>query len=657
MKVTLLLCLGAFSTFAQDTLQHTSPVPGDTVDIQREVEFTPDGAARSIRSLPYYVVPVTDPRLREASMGMSVLNTLRGQVAGLFVSPQFVTTNPFGPSTLMVVDGAPVNSDIASLSNLNTFDYQLPTVITGNAGAYYGMYGGANGVILQSRSGEGYDRGTFIFNTYNTSGNIKAPDGTVFEGQKFGLLRLSNSLAYAKDFGAVDLRVSANYTFNPEYTDLTNPVFPVPIMTRLKNTNLKVNAGWNITSKLRARFIAEKNSETTSAEIRRTNPTTIDKFQNDYGNTRTNLSLEYDAKPWLKFSSLLQKSSIDRHQQFYPYAPVDHYTHDRNLFNLFANFHKQLTSTVALSASTGIQRDKAKGSFPYYINSQLNTVGVSFKDQLFVDGTFRFDKSDIDPDKSKQTWSLATGWLFSELMKTGNGFPYGKLRASVGRYSYANMQFYPQVITDMQGRFPEKFVDASKQSFRYELGTDLLFWNGRVQFTFNYVRLDAFNHDPVTDNFESGNVTVQWTHVDRTRHYTDQQQLAVGAYLNGSKTAFSKLLVTTTQQREHAPAGKTRNVTDGQPFYVSFLQTASVGEAVLNLLFETYSSGKKVQAWGLRELSVGYPVARRFAERRSVHPPMISVIGRGLMDGDGSEDVTTTNGMTRSVSIGFTISL
>jgi hypothetical protein len=629
-------------SFGQDTLS----VATDSVDVSRNVIITPDGSRRSLRSLPFYVQPIIGPGVHETSMGMSVLNTLRGQVPGLLLTPQFVTGNPLGYSSMLVVDGAPSNADIALISSLNTFDYELPTVITGNAGAYYGVYGTNGGVLLTSKTGEGFDNGRFTFNTFNTDGTYHTNFGR--QDVVVGIFRTSNSLAYSKDFGAVDVRASYNFTATPSYNDPGQSAY---LGHNEKANNLKVNAGWKISSRLRTRLILEKAIDDFRTVDKSLSNSGM-KSRDSYTSWRANFTLDYNITSWLRFSAKAQSSSIDRRQQQYYFYTPSFYSHDRSLANAFMSFNREIASKLWLSASTGVQKDEGQGTYDYDLKSQINILSVRYNDNIFIDGSFR-------TDNNKHSWMGGAGWVFTDLLGNGRSIlNYGKLRGGIARFEDATLQYYPQieVYPVSYGRYPYQLVNIQPRLLNVELGTDLQFLQNRLQLTFNYLKSIGHNPNPVTEHFDNGNIIV-FTHVDRTYFILDQQQVSLGFYATPSRNAFTKLLLTTYQARTRTPSDDAKKL-NGQPFYIDLLHTESAHGFTVTLLAEAIASGgKKIDAAGIRQFSIGHEILKKVSifSKRPVPPPMLSLVIRNLVDSEKKKVSSDVNpGMYTSISLGLT---
>ena len=109
-----------------------------------------------------------DSLLSQFSAGISVLNTLRGQVPNTGIGPaaQFATARA---NLLYVIDGLPSYSGITDYYNMNSFDYaSIAFLSRGNAASLYGGAGSNGAFVLKSKTGENQTRPTIEFNSYST---------------------------------------------------------------------------------------------------------------------------------------------------------------------------------------------------------------------------------------------------------------------------------------------------------------------------------------------------------------------------------------------------------------------------------------------------------------------------------------------------------
>ena len=77
-----------------------------------DVYYGPAFGRNKIEDLGYYATTIRFPQLFHFSAGLSVINTLRGQVAGISITPQAMdaTFSTPGNGNLFVIDGLPYNS-------------------------------------------------------------------------------------------------------------------------------------------------------------------------------------------------------------------------------------------------------------------------------------------------------------------------------------------------------------------------------------------------------------------------------------------------------------------------------------------------------------------------------------------------------------------
>ncbi|MFN0217074.1 MAG: TonB-dependent receptor, partial [Saprospiraceae bacterium] len=199
--------------------------------------LTPALPKKQIHSSGNVVVCIDDTTYFQTNYGISIFNSLRGQVPNFTIDPYFkVRSIGWRSSTpLLVIDGLPYSQEIINSYNFNAIEFtSINLLISGNASTLFGSNGANGAVILQTKSGEGKSKPTIEFNSYTTNSwnmieefnvtdirdsiinrvdslGIITPDTVQFyegENSKKRLTQwfLSNTLAYSQDFGKVDLR-------------------------------------------------------------------------------------------------------------------------------------------------------------------------------------------------------------------------------------------------------------------------------------------------------------------------------------------------------------------------------------------------------------------------------------------------------------------
>lgn len=126
------------------------------------------------------------------------------------------------------------------------------------------------------------------------------------------------------------------------------------------------------------------------------------------------------------------------------------------------------------------------------------TLGVGYKNMVFVDGTFRRDYSSTEPSPIN-TKSIGASFVFSDLTKNATPWlSYGKLRASTGQTLntlgiYALGTYYAIGTQQFSGNFlmttPDRLVDQSLHgavNTEKEIGVDLRFIKNRLGLSFTY---------------------------------------------------------------------------------------------------------------------------------------------------------------------------
>ncbi len=172
-------------------------------------------------------------------------------------------------------------------------------------------------------------------------------------------------------------------------------------------------------------------------------------------------------------------------------------TQNRSLINFFATVNKRVGSSFTFSPFAGFQYEswdqeiEANYNYVYYSHQDkyyLAGVNVGINDFLFGHFDYRKDVSSIFPKSYKQqpTHSTSLAFIFSDAFGwASSAFPFGKIRASIGRMYQDKRENYTYLV-----RIPENV---------FEVGTDLKFANNRIGFTFNYFNEKEINRNQAID--------------------------------------------------------------------------------------------------------------------------------------------------------------
>lgn len=484
----------------------------DTTTQEKTIPYGPLGN-RQVNSLSYSATTINDREIFQLSSGLSIFNTLRGQVPNAEIGASALTpfTTLRGQTPLLVIDGLPLNQAITGNYNFNAFEYKsISAISSGNAAAgFYATSGMSGALLLQSKTGEGYDRPTIEVNSYstlasrrNTIADLTDTDNTIQQWV------LSNAVAYMQDFGAFDTRISGNFTTQPSPSTGTD--------AHTRSYAFRINSGVSITQKFTARVILDSYYQKLSSSD--TSPYYTDGTQQNDGLGhqklwQANLALSYQLLEWLKVSTQGSLSKIENDNrdysirsfpnasppaQFLETLSVDH---KRTFANLFLSANKKLSTNFSLTAFTGFQYEKFKSSqeslqahsAPDYsivsfrqwmdpkINSWLNGVGFNYHGFVFADASYRRDRSSGD---HADTYAASGSFVYSEAFHLkGNFFSSGKIRGSIGKTDLVNVLTYPYA-------WPESNIAANLpvSGKNFEAGTDVGLMNDRFTFSMSYFR-------------------------------------------------------------------------------------------------------------------------------------------------------------------------
>lgn len=489
----------------QDSTRRT--IRQDTTARETTISYGPLGR-RKISSLGYTTVTVDDPQLLHQSSGLSIYNTLRGQVpnAGMDQSALSPYVQLRGQTPVLVIDGIPVSPWVNGNYNLNSFEYQgISAISSGNAVAgIYGASGMGGALLLQSKTGENHEQATIEVNSYSTLAAQKNSEfertttDDVYERQWL----LSNSVAYAQDFGAFDTRISGNFISLPS-TNADDD-------KHTRSYAFRINSGVTITKRLTARLILDSYYQRFSSFI--DDPYYGGTWRSDGIDHRKllqgNLNLTYRMLDWLTISTQGSLSKIERDGRDHIIATIpdaqpmegrntQNEDHNRRFTNVFVNANKKLSASFSLTAFTGLQYEKfhadqrtsmvsyneftVSGRYlDYKTTSWLNGVGLNYRDVAFVDVTYRRDKS---YDDHEDTYSASGAFVYSEAFHLSSPmFSSGRIRGSVGKTGLTNIMNYPFTWeNDLQYYLP---VPGKN----FEAGTDIGFLNDRITLGFSCFR-------------------------------------------------------------------------------------------------------------------------------------------------------------------------
>ncbi len=446
---------------------------------------------QNITSSNQFLVRLMDSSAFHLSSGISLFNALRGKIPNLSI-PAYAPGATAGLRSInssLIVDGIPFYNLVTNYLPFNGFDYSSISSIS-NSNSLAALDGLQDGtLILQSKSGQGFNRPTFEINSFTTYGY---GDISYFDFQNGALVKsrkedwsLSNAVSYQQDFGKIDTRIS--YSLNARMGDGSNGSKPT-------NHNIKINTGMEISEKFSIRILLDNNlrNDNYTSTDRSSFTTRVNTHQNFFS---SNVALKYKLNRVVRLSSQLSYADLKtdnflKNNQVYQSIARNN---NRFLGNLFANVQKQV-SQFKISAFGGMQYSLQKelsnltnntleSSYKSSLNNSAIALGgeVSYKETLFANIQYRLNQySSLPPrDNQKSNYSVGTAFLFSKLINQ-DFLSLGKLRATFGKSSPWLYAPYPLINGNSNTNF------SSEEKEYFEMGTDLIFFNSIIGFTANY---------------------------------------------------------------------------------------------------------------------------------------------------------------------------
>lgn len=535
--------------------------------LKQEIQFTPF-LKPSQRSLGNYVAVVDDKLTFLRSSGISVLNVLRDAVpnTGISINAPFASVRK---NVLIVIDGIPYEEG-PGIYNSHAFDYRRITMLSrGNAASIYGPYSGNGAVLIESKTGENYNRPSIEFGSFLTS--LPVDQGSSFY--------VSNGLAYMQDFGKFDTRISYSRVNLPANIGNAN--------------NIKVNTGFTLSSKFKARFIIDNvdlvqksNSYSSSTGYRSDSlliengdttkiyydPYTIETHRHERTKNHLlqgQLALQYQPFRWLTLTSqgMLGKINDKETVTVNTSTGREKDSKSRSLANIFAKIDKRIGS-VKLAGFAGVQHQTWRNKRDYFgdtglwyasetsysTKSFITGFELNISDFLYGQYLYRKDNQTIYPDgMNLPTYSTSLTFVFSDAFGWQSDlFSFGKIRGSSGK---SHLQ-----IKDSEYNFP---ITPERLN---EAGTDLFFFNNRVGLTFNYFKEKLLD----TRSYSAGS-GYQYNSLDAKSMSTTGSELILTAFPIKNNHVEYKAVVLWTKSKSRVGA----NTTPG--FYGSTVPSWSGG--------------------------------------------------------------------------------
>ncbi len=426
-----------------------------------------------------YAKSIHDSTLLQFSSGISIINSLRGQVPNLTIAANAFQAmgNVRLGNTSLVLDGIPFHNSFTRLMPIHAFDYRSITVFS-NPNALTAVDNITDGaILLESKSGRGHFNPFVEINSYTTFGKFD-------QGQSDPIWYFTNSAAYAQDFGKVDTRISyTRNASNPDYK-YRNPL----------SHTFNTNTGFRIAPKFTAQLI-------TNANLQQQKPFSIGGFfpstsmyKQDFLNA--SILLRYQFTNRLYLASKANASHEDYYQKSETQTGLTERKYDnvRQMANLFLNYD-QTFGKVNTQWYAGVQNARQRynttlfrdglltGTYEATVSSPSFVAGTSVmvNNLVSVNGNLRISKYSSLPDAESQKKNYSVGFSFLPLaLIEWPSLSFAKLRATYGVRTPWAFWNYPQPA-DPQGSF------GNPRDKNYaEAGLDLTFLNQRLSFTVNY---------------------------------------------------------------------------------------------------------------------------------------------------------------------------
>jgi hypothetical protein len=429
-------------------------------------------------------ISINDPRVFTINSGVNVLNTLRGQVPSLGVSAEVGIGSASIRSgyTGFLVDGVPFGSLMVPYLNLNSSEYDRITVLSSNSNIFPGSLSLQGGILLTSRTGEGYSHPAIEFNSYSTMSWNEGQAGPMGSpGKASERWMINNGVAFMQDFGAIDARVSFNYRTNPSNA-FGNPESNTP--------SIRVNTGFNIHPKLNLRMILDKVYTEGS-----TNPNTSSNTHEQNFDQAT-FVMNLNPFHWLFLNTQHSFTDISSHNR--ERSPLAQSTSDniqeQRFHKAVVTFKPSLGENFGVNGYVGFQQQslyqKIKAAMrsntgtsalgqwqEYNIGSTLIGSTFSFRDFLFADVNLRRDNYSALPDDKnpRDVKTAGASFVFSRAFGIeSTGFSMGKIRFCAGDADQSNAFYFP-----FSWNQEDQYLPPSGET-QHEFGTDLNFINDRL---------------------------------------------------------------------------------------------------------------------------------------------------------------------------------
>lgn len=559
----------ASSYIQQDTLRR------DTIRI------TPYFAETPVKALGNFAVVDKDRYAFQNYAAFNVLNTLRGHVPNLNISPNADGTSAGlrSNASMLVIDGLPYAGAFSSYYNLNSFEYaNIYAVSSGNAAFPYGGLASDGVIFLQSKTGKNIFRPSVEFN----SSALLTPKEVIGSSTAPESWQFTSAIAYAQDYGAADLRVSYNGSYFP-------PAGTWPETERGIN-NVRINTGVDIADRLHARLILDGVRNNATAKSQSTLTGSSVKSEALMTNLQGNLMLQYQATDWLSITSQGALAGIDSETGRVSSTLTSNVVQEnkRSFVNLMAAAHQSLGEKFLMREFAGVQYERQKifnsrdqfsgssasgewGKSEYNSKSLLAGLGLQYDKFLFADVNYRSERFSTLPEKTdiKPSFAVTSAFVFSEAFHWQNGWlSSGKLRGSYGKANVSDIQEYPRSLTlSGEGILPNPSSFAPMEKRMMEAGADLSFLGHRLRFNISHFH-DVNDQTLATTSIPGGSGFVSTTVDLGAMHIKGWETVLAGSAIRRNNLSLYTKLIWSTYKNyiESATRVGTQPTSLGSPF-------------------------------------------------------------------------------------------
>ncbi len=497
---TLVLCAAGLTGSAQSFENDSDSTAIATPD---SVVLYPWQHPMPTRSTGYQVTQVSDDWTRHIYSGASAFNMLRGRTPGLSISSATpgATGGMRGSSaTMWVIDGLPMNSGIAGSYNLNSFDFATVTAAgAASAGLQYGAPAGDGVVAFRSRTGEGYDKSMIELNSVTT-----LVPGTYDAFSTADRWQFTNAIAYMKDFGPVDTRVSYRFHTYP-YADSDDG--------HTRSQNIRANTGINITNNLTTRLILDWGTNNYLQNFPANEFFPASYTRSRFKTAQGNIIVQYEPIKGLKLTTQHAITGL-RTTESRPNSKARS-DQDRRSHNLVAAYEKNIIPELTVGAFAGItgeyasfdrsmeSQSSSSGQWANYRNRAFYTgVTTRLRDYLSLDLSYRIDgPSSFPAEVEHKSWSASTSFVFSDAFSlTSDNFNSARVRVSYSDLDFGTSYLLP-FVADTETGMHAPLISPSKN---FEFGMDYKLFRNRVSFSATYFH-DHDRRQLVYTSFPWGN--------------------------------------------------------------------------------------------------------------------------------------------------------